>query len=88
MPLQLQTSDYDIPGYDDRNGAINATDGPMGTKKWYDAHRSTKKGGGAFSMIVIESGNHLDQTDVPYGQRALWSLALSTSLANCCRFSV
>ncbi|MEX0874906.1 MAG: CocE/NonD family hydrolase [Actinomycetota bacterium] len=80
VPLQLQTTDYDLPGYDASNG-FDATDGPVGTKAWYDDHRATGMGGGALSMFIMESGNHGDTTNFPYGPRALWVLPLSTAYA-------
>lgn len=80
VPLQLQTADYDIPGYDASNG-FNATDGPVGTKDWYDVHRTSGAGDGALSMILIESGQHGDTTNVPHLARAVWTLPLSTAYA-------
>ena len=76
VPLQIQTDDYDIPGYNASNG-IDATDGPLGAKDWYD----TRRGLAQLSMILTESGSHLDESNATYSNRAPWTLALSTSYA-------
>ena len=85
VPYQLQTADLDIPGRDSSN-FIGTTDGPAGTKAYYDDLRARGKGGGALELIVLESGSHGDTSNstrfngvgTPH---AVWSWALSTAYA-------
>lgn len=86
VPYQLQTADLDIPGITADNFGFGATDGPVGTKAFYDQLRASGTGDGALSLIVIESGSHGDTSNstrfngvgTPH---AVWSWALSTAYA-------
>jgi hypothetical protein len=86
VPYQLQTADLDIPGRDGNNGYAGSTDGPVGTKAYYDDLRHSGRGDGALELIVIESGSHGDTSNatringlpVP---RTTWANALSTFYA-------
>jgi len=86
VPYQMQTADLDIPGRDAHNGFVDSTDGPTGTKAYYDELRQGGRGGGALELIVIESGSHGDTSNatrlnglpVP---RTTWANAVSTAYA-------
>lgn len=86
VPYQMQTADLDIPGRDASNGFIASTDGPVGTKAYYDDLRHRGVGTGALELIVIESGSHGDTSNatrlngfpVP---RTTWANAVSTHYA-------
>src|SRR5207237_10461732 len=85
VPYQLQTADLDIPGRDASN-FVGLTDGPVGTKAYYDDLRATGTGNGALALIVIESGSHGDTSNsTRFGgigtPHAVWAWALSTSYA-------
>ena len=85
VPYQMQTADLDIPGRDAGNG-FGSTDGPVGTKAYYDDLRHSGRGGGALELIVMESGSHGDTSNatrvnglpVP---RTTWANAVSTFYA-------
>jgi hypothetical protein len=85
VPYQMQTADLDIPGRDGNN-ISDSTDGPVGTKAYYDDLRRSAKGDGALELIVIESGSHGDTSNatrlnglpVP---RTTWASAISTHYA-------
>ncbi len=86
VPFQMQTSDLDIPGYDADNFGLAVTDGPVGTKAYYDAMRQRREGNGALELIVIESGSHGDHSNATrfggFGApHAIWAWSLSTSYA-------
>jgi hypothetical protein len=86
VPFQMQTSDLDIPGYDAENFGFGATDGPVGTKDYYDKLRASGAGNGALELIVIESGSHGDHSNSTrwngFGTpHAIWAWQLSTSYA-------
>lgn len=51
VPYQMQTADLDIPGYDANNLGVGMTDGPVGTKAYYDDLRQRGQGGGALEQI-------------------------------------
>jgi dienelactone hydrolase len=86
VPYQLQTADLDIPGRDAHNGWIDSTDGPAGTKAYYDELRHAGRGDGALELVVIESGSHGDTSNatrlnglpVP---RTTWASSVSTMYA-------
>jgi dienelactone hydrolase len=87
VPYQMQTADLDIPGRDAHNGWIDSTDGPTGTKAYYDELRHAGRGDGALELIVIESGSHGDTSNATRWNVALpvprttWANAVSTAYA-------
>lgn len=80
VPIQAQTADLDLPGVTATNG-FGHTNGPIGTKDWYEKLRATKQGSGALDLIVIESGSHGDTTNLSALPRVAWSQHLTTYYA-------
>ncbi len=86
VPFQMQTSDLDIPGYSADNFGLGTTDGPVGTKDYYDELRASKQGSGALELIVIESGSHGDHSNSTRWNgvgtpHAVWAWRISTAYA-------
>ncbi|MGH9137788.1 MAG: hypothetical protein ACRD0G_12175 [Acidimicrobiales bacterium] len=77
IPIQAQTADLDFP----LPGTLPHTNGPVGTKDWYDSLRASGQGDDMLQLIVIESGSHGDTTNLPWLPRVAWSQALSTTYA-------
>ena len=78
VPVQAQTADLDLPGVTADNFGLNATDGPLGTKAWYDQLRTSGRGDGMLQLIIIEGGSHGDTSNIPGAPHATWAWALST----------
>ena len=79
VPVQAQTADLDLPGVTADNGGMGVTDGPLGTKAWYDGLRASGKGDGLLQLIIEEGGSHGDTSNIPGAPHATWAWALSTA---------
>lgn len=86
VPLQVQTADFDIPGVTAQgitgpNPIFEATDGPVGTKAYYDDLRASQRGNGALYFLTLEGGSHGDSINWPFVPRGVWGPAISTAYA-------
>ncbi len=79
VPVQAQTADFDIPGVTADNGGIDATDGPLGTKAWYEELRASGAGTGMLQLLIQEGGSHGDSSNIPGAPHAVWAWSWSTS---------
>lgn len=79
VPVQVQTADLDIPGVTAENGGFPFTDGPLGTKAWYEDLRASGRGAGMLQLLIEEGGSHGDSSNVPAAPHAVWAWAWSTS---------
>ena len=79
VPVQAQTADLDLPGVTADNAGMGVTDGPLGTKAWYDRLRAGGKGDGLLQLIIEEGGSHGDTSNIPGAPHATWAWALSTA---------
>ncbi|MFI9503996.1 hypothetical protein [Nocardia sp. NPDC052566] len=89
VPTQLQTADFDIPALgaysftSEPNGLVDTTDGPIGTKEYYDNTRRGENGPGNSPLMFItyEGGSHGDSINWPGVPRNVISPWLSTTYA-------
>lgn len=87
VPFQMQTADFDIPGVFAAgftpfpNPIFEATDGPVGTKDYYDSLRDSGRGRGALQFLTYEGGSHGDSINWPFVPRGVWSPSISTTYA-------
>jgi len=81
VPVQAQTADLDVPGVTADNwGAFDdVTDGPLGTKAWYDQLRARRTGHQMLQLIISEGGSHGDTADIPAAPHAPWAYAVSVT---------
>ncbi|MGH9243450.1 MAG: hypothetical protein ACRD29_03870 [Acidimicrobiales bacterium] len=79
VPVQAQTADLDIPGVTADNGGLNLTDGPLGTKAWYEDLRARGEGTGMLQLLIQEGGSHGDTSNIPAAPHAVWAWSWSTS---------
>lgn len=79
VPVQAQTADLDIPGVTADNAGLNLTDGPLGTKAWYEELRASGRGTGMLQLLIQEGGSHGDSSNIPGAPHAVWAWSWSTS---------
>ncbi|MGH9137538.1 MAG: alpha/beta hydrolase family protein [Acidimicrobiales bacterium] len=78
VPVQAQTADLDIPGVTADNFGSNVTDGPLGTKAWYEELRASGDGDGMLQLLIQEGGSHGDTSNIPGAPHAVWAWGWST----------
>ncbi|MGH9137793.1 MAG: hypothetical protein ACRD0G_12200 [Acidimicrobiales bacterium] len=79
VPVQAQTADLDLPVPTAHVGPVSATDGPLGTKAWYEELRATGPGTGMLQLLIQEGGSHGDSSNIPGAPHAPWAWSWSTS---------
>ncbi|KAA0016776.1 alpha/beta hydrolase [Antrihabitans cavernicola] len=71
VPTQTITADLDIPGITSGsvfpiNDIYDPTDGPIGTKSWYDWVRDHGTGHAPLEFLTIKGGSHFDTQDLDF----------------------
>ncbi|QIS14106.1 hypothetical protein [Nocardia arthritidis] len=86
IPTQVQTADQDWPGLLagslwPTNPILDPTDGPLGTKAWYDQIHVTGTGHAALQWLTIKGGSHGDTSSLTMVPHTLPARRLSTHYA-------